>query len=79
MTVNSKNKKELITRIKEYRLDNKLSQQQLADMVGVRRETIIRLERGEYNPSLELAYDISKVFGKSIEEIFSFIWRDDKL
>ena len=76
MTVNSKNKKELITRIKEYRLDNKLSQQQLADMVGVRRETIIRLERGEYNPSLELAYDISKVFGKSIEEIFSFIWRD---
>lgn len=77
MTVNSKNKKELITRIKEYRLDNKLSQQQLADMVGVRRETIIRLERGEYNPSLELAYDISKVFGKSIEEIFSFIWRDE--
>ena len=77
MTVNSKNKKELITRIKEYLLDNKLSQQQLADMVGVRRETIIRLERGEYNPSLELAYDISKVFGKSIEEIFSFIWRDE--
>ena len=72
MTVNSKNKKELITRIKEYRLDNKLSQQQLADMVGVRRETIIRLERGEYNPSLELAYDIAKVFGTSIEEVFSF-------
>ena len=72
--MNPKNRKDLITKIKEYRIENRMSQQQLADKVGVRRETIIRLERGEYNPSLELAYDIAKVFGTSIEEVFSFEW-----
>ena len=40
--------------------------------MGVRRETIIRLEKGQYNPSLKLAMDIAKVFGVSVEDIFSF-------
>ena len=44
----------------------------LAEKVGVRRETIIRLEKGQYNPSLKLAMDIAKVFGVSVEDIFSF-------
>ena len=49
-----------------------LTQEQLADMVGVRRETIMRLEKAQYNPSLKLAIDISRAVGASIEEIFIF-------
>lgn len=49
-----------------------MSQAELADIVGVRKETISKLEAGKYNPSLKLAMDISKTFGKSIEEIFEF-------
>jgi putative transcriptional regulator len=45
---------------------------QLAEKVGVRRETIVFLEMGKYNPSLKLAHDISKVFKTKIEDIFSF-------
>lgn len=47
-----------------------ISQAELAEQVNVRRETIGHLERGEYNPSLKLAYDIAKIFGVRIEEIF---------
>ena len=49
-----------------------MKQGDLAEKVGVRRETIIRLEKGQYNPSLKLAMDIAKVFGVSVEDIFSF-------
>lgn len=49
-----------------------LTQGQLAEKVGVRRETIMRLEKAQYNPSLKLAVDISRVLGVSIEEIFVF-------
>ncbi len=59
-------------RIKELRARLDLSQQDLAQKVGVRRETIVFLEKGKYNPSLKLAYDISKVFGLRIEEVFIF-------
>ena len=45
----------------------------LAEIVGVRRETIVNLENGKYNPSLKLAMDIAKYFGKTIEDIFTFI------
>ena len=62
----------LITRMKELRASFSMSQEELAEKVGVRRETIARLEKGAYNPSLKLAMDISKVFGKSVEEIFRF-------
>ena len=59
-------------RIKELRAREGLSQLDLAQKVGVRRETIVFLEKGKYNPSLKLAYDISKVFNLTIEEVFLF-------
>ena len=52
---------EFICILKKYRLLKGLTQEQLAEMVGVRRETIMRLEAGKYNPSLKLAIDISKI------------------
>ena len=58
------------TRIKELRAKDNLTQVELAKKVGVRRETIVFLEKGKYNPSLKLAYDISKVFNMKIEEVF---------
>lgn len=62
----------LITKIKEYRQKAGIKQEELGEMVGVRRETIVRLEKGLYNPSLKLAMDIAKVFGVNIEDLFSF-------
>lgn len=58
-------------RIKEYRVRHNMKQEDLARLVGVRRETIGNLEKGRYNPSLVLAWKIAKVFGASIEEIFT--------
>lgn len=63
---------ELVTTIKENRAKLWLTQQELAEKVWVRRETIIFLEKWRYNPSLKLALDISKVFWKTIEEIFIY-------
>ena len=63
---------ELKTKIVEFRRKQNITQGELADRVGVRRETIVRLERGQYNPSLKLAYDIANVFGVPIEEVFQF-------
>ena len=60
----------MITRIKEFRARYDLTQQELANKVGVRRETIVFLEKGKYNPSLKLAYKIARVFKTSIEELF---------
>ena len=60
------------TKLKEYRAKTDMKQGDLADLVGVRRETIIRLEKGLYNPSLKLAMDIAKVFGVTVEDIFFF-------
>lgn len=60
------------TRIKEYRARYNMTQEELARRVGVRRETIVFLEKGKYNPSLKLAYRIAKVFNTSIEDIFLF-------
>jgi putative transcriptional regulator len=59
-------------RIKEYRARYNLTQDELAKKVNVRRETIVFLEKNKYNPSLKLAYDIARVFGSKIEEIFLF-------
>ena len=58
--------------LKKYRLQKNMTQEQLADAVGVRRETIMRLEKAQYNPSLKLAIDISRAVGTPIEEIFVF-------
>ncbi len=60
------------TRIKEYRAKHGMTQEQLAYLVGVRRETIIFLEQGKYNPSLKLAHNISKVLNVPIEMLFVF-------
>ncbi len=60
------------TRVAEYRARYNLTQEKLAELVGVRRETIIFLEKGKYNPSLRLAYNISKVLKAKIEDLFSF-------
>ncbi len=62
----------IITRIREYRARYDMTQGELADRVGVRRETIVHLENGRYNPSLKLAMDITKVFDTTVEELFSF-------
>ena len=59
-------------RLKKYRLLKDLTQEQLAAQVGVRRETIMRLEKAQYYPSLKLAIDISRVVEAPIEEIFVF-------
>ena len=60
------------TKIQELRKVNKVSQAELADELNVTRQTIISLEKGRYNASLELAYKITKYFGKTIEEVFLF-------
>lgn len=62
----------LVTKIKELRTSFSMSQEELAEKVGVRRETITRLEKGTYNPSLKLAMDIANVFGKTVEDVFWF-------
>lgn len=59
------------TRIREYRAKYNMKQEELAARVGVRRETIGNLEKGRYNPSLVLAWNIAKVFEVPIEEIFT--------
>lgn len=61
-----------ISHLKRYRQLAELTQDELAVKVGVRRETIIRLESAKYNPSLKLAIDISRIVGAPIEEIFEF-------
>ena len=62
----------LSTKRKEYREAKGLKQADLAELVGVRRETIVNLEKGKYNPSLKLAMDIAKVFHTTVEELFFF-------
>jgi putative transcriptional regulator len=60
-------------RIKELRARLNLTQEELARKVGVRRETIVFLEKGKYNPSLQLAHDVARALGaKNIEEVFVF-------
>ncbi|MGM5484957.1 MAG: helix-turn-helix transcriptional regulator [Nanobdellota archaeon] len=60
------------TRIKELRAKYDLTQEGLAEKVGVRRETIVFLEKGKYNPSLKLAHDLSEAFGERIDDVFIF-------
>lgn len=59
-------------KLKQYRVMKGITQEQLALQVGVRRETIMRLEKAQYNPSLKLAVDIARVVQAPIEEIFVF-------
>ena len=66
------------TRIKEFRARHDLTQEDLARKVGVRRETIVFLEKGKYNPSLLLAHSVAKVLKTTIEELFIFGDREVK-
>ena len=63
---------EFTCRLKQYRQRRGLTQEQLAALVGVRRETIMRLEKAQYNPALKLAVEISRAVGAPIEELFLF-------
>ena len=63
------------TRIKEFRAKHDLTQEDLANMVKIRRETIVYLEKGKYNPSLKLAYDVANALKTTIDDLFIF---DDK-
>ena len=63
---------ELTTKLRELRAVLNISQEELAIKVNVRRETIARLEKGMFNPSLKLAMDIAAVFEKTVEEVFFF-------
>ena len=60
------------TRIKELRARHDLTQEDLAKMVGVRRETILYMEKGKYNPSLKLAHDVAKALKTTINDLFVF-------
>ncbi len=60
------------TRIKEFRARYEMTQEDLAHKVGVRRETIVFLEKGKYSPSLHLAHEVAKALGTSIDELFIF-------
>ena len=68
----------LKTKIREYRERAGLKQAELAEMVSARRETIVHLENGLYNPSLKLAMDIAKVFHTSVEELFQFVDEEEQ-
>lgn len=59
-------------KIREFRARFNFTQDELAQKVKVRRETIVFLEKNKYNPSLKLAYDLAKVFSVTIEELFIF-------
>lgn len=63
---------DFVCHLKQYRLAKGLTQKQLAAQVGVRRETIMRLEKAQYNPSLKLAVDIARAVEAPIEDIFQF-------
>ena len=67
-----KSKYEFESKIHVYRATRRMSQQELADLVGVSRQTIVQLERNRYNPSMLLAYSIAQVFGVTIEDLFDF-------
>ena len=60
------------TKIKELRARHNLTQDDLAKKVGVRRETILYMEKGKYNPSLKLAHDVAKVLQTTIDNLFFF-------
>ncbi len=62
----------LVTKIRQYREERGMKQSELAEAIGVRRETIVHLENGRYNPSLKMAMDIAKLFGVTVEELFEF-------
>lgn len=70
--VAGKDKYKFESKIHVYRATRRMTQQELADLVGVSRQTIIQLERNRYNPSMLLVYSIAQVFGVAVEDLFDF-------
>lgn len=68
----AKSKYSFESKIHVYRATKRMTQQELADKVGVSRQTIMQLEKNRYNPSMLLAYSIAQEFGVSIEDLFDF-------
>ncbi|MGT2649933.1 helix-turn-helix transcriptional regulator [Streptococcus troglodytae] len=68
----------ILTKLKELRRAKKMSQQELAQLVGVRRETIVHLENNRYNPSLEMALKIAEIFQLPVEDIFQLNKKEEK-
>ena len=64
--------KVLRTRIHEYRKERGVSQDELAEMLGIRRETVGRLENGKNNPSLKLAMDVAEALGARVDDVFYY-------
>jgi putative transcriptional regulator len=63
----------IANRIRELRFHaGEMTQQQLADQVGVTRQTVIAMEQGRYSPSLEVAFRVAKAFGRPLEEVFQY-------
>lgn len=62
----------LYNRLKEYRAKIKVNQQEMGRLVGVSRQTISQIERGDYSPSVTLALKIAKVFHVKVEDIFNY-------
>lgn len=67
----------LINHLKEYRAKINVNQQEMGRLVGVSRQTISQIERGDYSPSVTLALKISKVFGVRVEDIFDYVEEDE--
>lgn len=67
----------MLVRVKDYRKNFKVTQDDLAKAVGVTRQTIISLENGRYNASLQLAHKLAKYFGVTIEDLFVFDEEDE--
>ena len=68
----NKNRYQFESKIHVYRATKRMTQQELADLVGVSRQTVMQLERNRYNPSMLLAYSIARVFDVTIEDLFDF-------
>jgi putative transcriptional regulator len=67
------------TKLKVYRAMHNLTQEDLAKAIGVTRQTVIAMEKGKYNPSLELAFKIAYYFKVKIEDVFFYDKKDKKL
>jgi putative transcriptional regulator len=67
------------TKLKVYRAMHNLTQEDLAEAIGITRQTVIAMEKGKYNPSLQLAFKIAHYFKVKIEDIFSYDQKDEKL
>jgi putative transcriptional regulator len=65
-------------RVRELRLEGGLTQEEVADRVGVSRQTIISIESGRYNPSILLAYKLSRLFAESVEDLFLLAEQSDE-